>query len=108
MVPMTGVVMVMTTTDSAAHAETLARVLVEQRLAACVQVLAPMRSTYRWQGGVEQADEQLLLIKTTQERVGGVSTAISEHHSYELPEITVAELRGSDAYLAWVRASVAD
>jgi periplasmic divalent cation tolerance protein len=103
---MTDVVMVMTTSADAAHAEALARLLVEQRLAACVQVLAPMRSTYRWQGGVEQADEQLLLIKTTQGRVADVSAAIRARHSYELPEITIAELGGSDAYLAWVRDSV--
>jgi periplasmic divalent cation tolerance protein len=105
---MTDVVMVMTTIDNAEHADRLARLLVEHRLAACVQVLAPMRSTYRWHGEVEQADEHLLLIKTTEARLAALSDAILEHHAYELPEITVAELRGgSNLYLAWVRQSVA-
>jgi periplasmic divalent cation tolerance protein len=104
---MNDVVMVMTASDNAERADRLARNLVDQRLAACVQVLAPMRSTYRWHGEVEQADEHLLLIKTTQARVAEVSDAILEHHTYELPEITVVELRGSDPYLAWVRQSVA-
>lgn len=105
---MNDVVMVMTTSDSAGHADELARLLVEQRLAACVQVLAPVRSTYRWHGEVEQADEHLLLVKTTQARVAQVSDAIREHHTYELPEITIAELHGGDdLYLAWVRQSVA-
>ena len=104
---MTDVVMVMTASDDAEHADRLARLLVDQRLAACVQVLAPMRSTYRWHGDVEQADEHLLLIKTTHARVAEVSDAIVEHHTYELPEITVVELRGSDVYLAWVRESLA-
>jgi periplasmic divalent cation tolerance protein len=104
---MTDVVMMMTASDSAEHADGLARLLVDARLAACVQVLAPMRSTYRWHGEVEQADEHLLLIKTTQARVAEVSDVVLEHSTYELPEITIAELRGgSDLYLAWVRQSV--
>jgi periplasmic divalent cation tolerance protein len=105
---MTDVVMMMTASDDAEQADRLARLLVDRRLAACVQVLAPVRSTYRWHGEVEQADEHLLLIKTTQARVAEVSDAILEHNIYELPEITIAELRGgSDLYLAWLRQSVA-
>lgn len=85
------------------EAEQLAAALVEQRLAACVQIIGPMRSVYRWQGQVEQADEWLCLIKTTRERYDAVEAAIRELHSYECPEIIATPIiAGSSAYLKWI------
>ncbi len=100
-------VQVMTTTDDRDHADRLARALVEGRVAACVQVVGPIRSTYRWQGNVEQAEEWLLLVKTTAERLDEVVSAIGDHHHYDVPEITATPIvGGSPAYLDWIAASV--
>lgn len=86
-------------------ADRLAGALVEARLAACVSVLPGIRSTYRWQGAIEQADETLLLIKTGADRVPALVDRIRELHPYELPEVIVVEAAGGlPAYLAWVAA----
>lgn len=86
-----------------ATAETLAAALVERRLAACVNILAPCRSVYRWQGALEQADEVPLLIKTTRARYAELEAAVRELHPYELPEIIALPLAaGLPAYLDWV------
>lgn len=86
-------------------ADRMAAQLVEQRLAACVQVLGPVGSTYRWKGSVEQAEEWLCLIKTTAELYAAVERAIRSWHSYELPEIVATPIvAGSAEYLAWIRA----
>jgi periplasmic divalent cation tolerance protein len=86
-------------------AATLAAYLVEQRLAACVNILAPCRSVYRWQGKIEQAEEVPLLIKTTTERYAAVEAAIRQRHPYELPEIVAVPIGcGLAEYLAWVAA----
>lgn len=88
-----------------ASASTLASVLVASRLAACVNVLAPCRSVYRWQGSVENAQEVPLLIKTTAARYAALEAAIRAHHPYELPEIiAVPVAHGLPEYLAWVTA----
>lgn len=88
--------------DEAAAGE-LAGLLVEQRLAACVNILAPCRSVYRWQGAVEEAAEVPLLIKTTAARYGELEAAIRQFHPYELPEIIAVPVgRGLPAYLHWV------
>jgi periplasmic divalent cation tolerance protein len=85
-----------------------ARTLVERRLAACVSVLAPMQSTYRWQGHVEQAAEHQVLIKTTNDRLSDLTHALTELHPYDVPELLVLPVSdGGDAYLAWIRSSVA-
>ncbi len=77
------------------------------RLAACVQVL-PVTSTYIWQGELHRDPEWLLLIKTTTARYGDVEAFIRKHHSYEVPEIVQVPIRqGLEAYLAWMRSSVA-
>lgn len=87
----------------AAHA--LAGRLVEARLAACVNVLAPCSSVYRWQGKVEDAQEVPLLIKTTAARYAAVESAIRAAHPYALPEIVALPVdRGLPDYLAWVAA----
>ncbi|GAB3515769.1 divalent-cation tolerance protein CutA [Pseudoxanthomonas daejeonensis] len=84
-------------------AQRLATTLVEARLAACVSVLPPMRSVYRWQGVVEQADEVLLLAKTPAEQLPALVERLRELHPYELPEIVAVEAAaGLPAYLDWV------
>jgi periplasmic divalent cation tolerance protein len=83
----------------------LARELVEQRLAACVQVLPGMTSTYRWEGAIEQAGEVLLLAKTWDDRVEAVVATLQARHQYALPGImAVPAAGGLAAYLDWVRA----
>jgi periplasmic divalent cation tolerance protein len=90
----------------AACAERIATALVERRLAACVNLLPGLRSIYRWQGAVEQADEVLLLIKTRAECFPALQAAITELHPYELPELIAVEAAaGAPPYLDWVRAS---
>lgn len=87
-------------------ARRLATVLVEARLAACASVLPPMRSVYRWQGTVEQAEEVLLLAKTTADRVPALTERLRTLHPYELPEIVAVETAaGLPAYLDWVAAA---
>ena len=85
-------------------AQKLAALLVEQRLAACVNVLAPCTSVYRWQGKVETASEIPLLIKTTREHYAALESAIRAHHPYELPEIIAVSLSaGLPAYIEWIK-----
>ncbi|WP_374319907.1 divalent-cation tolerance protein CutA [Pseudoxanthomonas kaohsiungensis] len=84
-------------------AQRLAAALVEARLAACVSLLPPMRSVYRWQGAIEQADEVLLLAKTAADRTPDLVSRLRELHPYELPEIVAVEAAaGLPAYLDWV------
>jgi len=86
-----------------AAAERLADDLVAKRLAACVNILAPCRSVYRWKGAVQHDDEHTMLIKTTRERYAALEAAIRAGHPYELPEIIALDItRGLPAYLAWV------
>lgn len=98
-------VQVVTTTESEQEAETLAYGLVEARLAACVQVVGPIRSTYWWKGRVERAQEWLCLAKTPLERYDDVEAHILQNHNYEVPEVTALPVvRGSSAYLTWIEA----
>lgn len=91
-----------------AAAESLAHALVERRLAACVNILPPCLSVYRWQGAVEQADEVPLLIKTTRARYAELEAALGELHPYSVPEIIALPLAaGLPAYLDWVGAECA-
>jgi periplasmic divalent cation tolerance protein len=84
-------------------ADTIARDLVELRLAACVQRLSPIRSTYRWEGRVEQADEALLLVKTTTSRAPAVTSAIAVRHPYAVPEVLTLPVSAAlPSYLRWV------
>jgi periplasmic divalent cation tolerance protein len=86
-----------------ASAERLAQALIERRLAACVNILAPCRSVYRWQGAVESAEEVPVLIKTTADRYSALEEAIRGLHPYELPEIVAVPMTaGLPAYLDWV------
>jgi len=100
--------LVLTNLPDAASARTVADYLVGQRLAACVNILAPCRSVYRWQGRVEEAEEVPLLIKTTAGRYPELEAAIRATHPYELPEIVAVPIAyGLPAYLAWVTAETA-
>lgn len=81
----------------------LARTLVGDRLAACVNVIKGVHSTYRWRGAIEQDAESLLLIKTTRRRFKDLKTAVLKHHPNELPEvIAVSVTRGHAPYLDWI------
>jgi periplasmic divalent cation tolerance protein len=100
-------VLVLTTIAADADGAALARTLVEEQLAACVNLLPAMTSVYRWKGQVEQDREQQVIIKTTTDRLAALETRLRELHAYELPEfLVVAAAGGSEAYLAWVRESV--
>lgn len=97
--------LVLTNLPDADSAHALAVLLVEQRLAACVNILAPARSVYRWAGKITDADEVPLLIKTSTARYAELEEAIRNHHPYELPEIIAVPIeQGLPAYLAWVDA----
>lgn len=98
---------VTTTTTSREEADTISLLLVEARLAACVQVLGPIESRFRWQGRVETATEWMCVVKTTADRYGAVEQAIQSAHSYDEPEIlAVAVEAGSAGYLASLRSGV--
>jgi periplasmic divalent cation tolerance protein len=97
------IVLVLTTAPDDERAEAWARTLVEERLAACVNVHGPMTSFYRWKGVVERDAERQVVIKTTRERVATLRERLRELHSYELPEFVVLSVEdGSDEYLKWV------
>ena len=94
--------LVLTTFGTAAAAEACGRHLVEQGLAACVQLDGPIRSIYSWQGHIETDEEFRLLVKTTSAAVAACQAAILEVHPYELPEIMVLSATASKAYGEWV------
>jgi periplasmic divalent cation tolerance protein len=99
--------LVLTTCGSLEEARGMAHALVERQLAACVNITPQIESVYRWQGEVETATEWLLVIKTTAEAFDRLRQALSELHSYELPEcIEIAIENGSAAYLEWIGQSV--
>lgn len=99
------VLLVFSNLPDEATARRVAASLVEARLAACVSVLAPCVSTYRWQGAVEQATEVPVVIKTTGQRYAELEAALRAQHPYELPEIVaVPVMRGLPSYLDWVSA----
>ncbi len=98
---------VLSTVGSEVEASRIAQVLVERRLAACVNVLSGIRSTYRWQGAVRTDTEWLLVVKTRRERFHALCGAIRELHTYELPEIVMLEIADGEAgYLAWIDESL--
>ena len=98
-------VLLLTTIGATADVEPLARALVEERLAACVNVLPPMQSFFRWEGAVQRDKERQLVIKTSPARLEALQTRLRALHPYELPEVLVLSARGSDDYLAWIRES---
>jgi len=103
---MTNAVVILTTMPDDARTDEVARALVDERLAACVNVHAPMTSFYRWKGAIEREPERQLVIKTTRDRVAALETRLRALHPYELPEFLVLPVEsGSDAYLRWVSES---
>lgn len=100
---MQDVLLVLTNVPDEASAKTIARVVVEGKYAACVNVLPAVQSIYRWQGAVEEATEVTLLIKTTRERYGELEAAIKGAHPYDVPEIiAMPVVAGLPSYLSWV------
>jgi periplasmic divalent cation tolerance protein len=100
-----GTLLVFTNVPERAAAERIADLLIEKKLAACVNILAPCRSVYRWQGAVQHDEEHPLLMKTTTERYPALELALRAAHPYELPEIIAVPVeRGLPAYLEWVAA----
>ena len=101
--------LVLTNLPDRAIAEKLAEMLVEKQFAACVNILAPCRSVYRWKGAVQHDEEHPMLIKTTRERYAALEQALRAAHPYELPEIIAVPIeRGLPAYLDWVAAEIGD
>jgi periplasmic divalent cation tolerance protein len=99
------VVLVYTTYPSLVEAEAAGRRLVEEKLAACVNILPQMLSIYRWKGAVERAEEVVMLVKTRAALAGQVGEAVRRDHRYELPAILVLPVSGGDSdYLGWIRA----
>jgi periplasmic divalent cation tolerance protein len=87
----------------AGDSASFARSLVEERLAACVNLLPPMESVYRWEGKIERETERQLIIKTTRERTAALWERVREMHPYEVPEFVVVPiLDGNEAYLRWI------
>ncbi|NOY43367.1 MAG: divalent-cation tolerance protein CutA [Planctomycetes bacterium] len=106
---MTDFVQIATTSATEQQAEQIAQALVDERLAACVQILGPIRSIYRWQEKVEQAAEWLCVAKTRRSLFGDVEAKIRDLHSYECPEIVATPIvDGSKAYLDWLDNQLTD
>lgn len=101
-------ILVLTTVGADYDAGALARALVDARFAACVNVVEKIRSIYRWEGRVSDEAEQLLVIKTTDERVDALRDELLSRHPYDLPEFVVVPIgETSEAYGAWILESVA-
>lgn len=94
---------VLVTTGSRAEAEAIGGALVDERLAACVNVVGPIRSIYRWQGAVERADEHLLLVKARAADLDALEARVRELHPYDVPEfLALPVIAGSTEYLTWL------
>jgi periplasmic divalent cation tolerance protein len=100
------IVLVLTTLTADTDAMTFARTLVDERLAACVNLLPEMTSVYRWKGDVSEDREQQLLIKTAPARLAALQARLHELHPYELPEFIVLDASASADYAAWVGESL--
>ena len=104
---LTPYIQVTTTTATETEAGRIATALVEQRLAACVQIEGPLKSTYQWQGQIEQSQEWRCCAKTRDTLFAAVSQTIRQLHPYECPEILATPiLAGSETYLAWLDAEL--
>lgn len=106
---MSGFAQISTTTDNRDEANKIARLLIEQKLAACVQIAGPIKSTYWWKGEVEQAEEWLLIIKSKEALFERVKKLIKENHSYDVPEILLMPITdGSQDYLKWLEGNLTE
>jgi periplasmic divalent cation tolerance protein len=102
------VVVVLVTAPSDDDARRLGRALVDERLAACVNVIGPIRSIYRWEGAVQEDGEHLLVVKARRADVDTLAARVRALHPYEVPEVIALDVAGGSVpYLEWVRASTA-
>lgn len=99
-------ILVLTTMPPDERADALARTLIEERLAACVNVHAPMTSTYRWQGGTQVESERQVVIKTTRRSLAALATRLETLHPYDVAEFVVLDATASDAYGAWINETI--
>jgi len=105
---MSDFIQVTTTASTKEEAAKIAAALLEQRLAACAQVVGPVESHYWWKGAIEQSTEWLCILKTRREKFSAVEEAIRANHSYEVPEIVACPIEiGSEPYLQWLRRETA-
>jgi periplasmic divalent cation tolerance protein len=100
--PPPAVLIVLTTLAAETDARPLARTLVEEHLAACVNILPPMTSVYRWKGQIDEEVEQQVVIKTSADRLAALKARLLALHPYETPELLVLTAEGAEAYAAWV------
>lgn len=99
--------LVLTTTSTTEEAESLAETIMEEKLAACVQIMPPMTSVYVWEGKIQKDHEHLLLIKTLEEKFDDLERFILECHSYDVPEIVALKVETvSEKYLKWMTDSI--
>jgi periplasmic divalent cation tolerance protein len=99
-------VVVLVTAGSNEEGRRIGRAMVEERLAACVNVVGPIRSIYRWEGAIEEAEEHLLVMKARAADVPALTARVRALHSYDVPEVVALPLTGgSEAYLAWLAAA---
>jgi periplasmic divalent cation tolerance protein len=99
-------VVVLVTAGSNEEGRRIGRAMVEERLAACVNVVGPIRSIYRWEGAIEEAEEHLLVMKARAADVPTLTARVRALHSYDVPEVVALPLTGgSEAYLAWLAAA---
>jgi periplasmic divalent cation tolerance protein len=104
---MTDKIVVLNTCGSEAEAERLARLLIDQRLAACVSIVPRVRSFYRWKGAVESSDECLLLIKSSRPLLEQLRAVLEKAHTYEVPEVlALPVVAGAAPYLDWLQANL--
>ncbi len=95
--------LVLSTVDTQQEAERIARHLVEERLAACVNLVPKITSIYRWKGALERATEHLMIMKTAQDRLASLTQRIKELHPYEVPEVIALSIEeGDSTYLEWI------
>ena len=101
---MTDIIIILVTAGSEGEAEKIAQTLVEERLAACVNIISPIRSIYRWEGKTQDDREWLLVIKTERKHFADVEARVKSLHSYQVPEvIALPVVDGSERYLEWVK-----
>lgn len=106
---MTDKIVVLNTCATEDEAERLARLLIDQRLAACVSIVPRVRSFYRWKGAVERSDECLLVIKSSRALFEDLRAAVEKAHSYEVPEVlALPVLEGAAQYLEWLAANLGE
>jgi periplasmic divalent cation tolerance protein len=104
---MTDQIVVLSTCATQEEAEKLARILIEERLAACVNVIPRIRSYYRWKGAIESAEECLLVVKSSRELFSSIDAVLEKEHSYEVPEVlALPVVEGATNYLNWLLANL--